>query len=80
MGQIVVRVDDELLRSVDELITDGLFESRSDAARLALRRLVDIERRRKVGEAIVEGYRRQPQDEHLWNDRATVSMISEEPW
>lgn len=80
MGQLVVRIDEELLRSVDALIDDGLFESRSEAARAALSRLVDTERRRRVGEAIVEGYRRRPQDETLWSDHATLQMISEEPW
>ena len=80
MGQLVVRVDEGLLRAVDELIAEGQFESRSDAARAALSRLVDVERRRRVGEAIVDGYRRQPQEETVWNDRATVQMISDEPW
>lgn len=80
MSQLVVRIDDELLRSVDALIDAGLFESRSEAVRMALGQLVDTERRRRVGEAIVEGYRRQPQDETLWTDRATVEMILEEPW
>lgn len=80
MSQLVVRIDGELLRSVDALIDDGLFESRSDATRVALGQLVDTERRRRVGEAIVDGYRRQPQDEALWSDRATVEMILEEPW
>lgn len=80
MSQLVARIDEELLRSVDELIADGLFESRSDAVRVALGQLVDATRRRRIGEAIVEGYRRQPQDESLWSDRATVEMILEEPW
>lgn len=80
MSQLVVRIDEELLRSIDALIDDGLFESRSEAARVALDQLVDTERRRKIGEAIVEGYRRQPQDQTLWSDRATVEMILEEPW
>lgn len=80
MSQLVVRIDEELLRSVDALIDGGLFESRSEAARTALSRLVETERRRRVGEAIVEGYRRQPQDETLWSDDATVRMISDEPW
>lgn len=80
MSQLVVRIDDDLLDAVDELIALGLFESRSDAARTALFQLVDSERRRRVGEAIVAGYRRRPQDDTLWNDQATVQMICEEPW
>ncbi|MDQ3671203.1 MAG: hypothetical protein M3364_02015 [Actinomycetota bacterium] len=35
-----------------------------------------------VAEAIVEGYRRQPQtDEEVgWSDQAAIRMIKEEPW
>ena len=56
--------------------------SRSDAVRKALRALVDAERRRAVGAAIVEGYRRQPQtdDDLGWGDDMTRAMIAEEPW
>ena len=40
------------------------------------------QRRRAVGEAIVEGYRRLPQtdDEFARSDEATAAMIAEEPW
>jgi hypothetical protein len=43
---------------------------------------VDRHRRRRIGEAIVEGYRRHPQTEEEigWADEATVRMIAEEPW
>lgn len=82
MTQIVVRVDDELARQVDRLVHAGVVESRSDAVRRALRALVDVERRRAVGAAIVEGYRRQPQtdDGPGWGDEMTRAMIAEEPW
>lgn len=59
----------------------GIVVSRSDAVRRALRALVDAERRRAVGAAIVEGYRRQPQTDDLgWGDDMTRAMIAEEPW
>lgn len=82
MAQLVTRIDDDLANELDELVLEGVAESRSDAVRQALRALLDRHRRRKVGEAIVEGYRRQPQtDEEVgWADEATVRMIAEEPW
>ncbi|CAN5783331.1 hypothetical protein BH20ACT14_BH20ACT14_02680 [soil metagenome] len=82
MAQLVTRIDDDLAKELDELVLEGVAESRSDAVRQALRALLDRHRRRKVGEAIVEGYRRQPQtDEEVgWADEATVRMIAEEPW
>ena len=61
MRQYVVQIDDELSRQVDLLVVTGIVQSRSDAVRRGLRRLVDDERPRAVGAAIVEGYRRVPQ-------------------
>ena len=63
MSQLVTRIDDDLAREVDALVSEGVVESRSDAVRQGLRELVDRHRRRRIGEAIVEGYRRQPQTE-----------------
>jgi Arc/MetJ-type ribon-helix-helix transcriptional regulator len=82
VSQLVTRIDDELAREIDALVAEGVAASRSDAVRQALRALVDQHRRRKIGEAIVEGYRRLPQtDEELgWTDQAAIRMIEEEPW
>ena len=82
MMQIAVRLEDELVAQVDQLVRSGVATSRSHAVRDALRALVDQQRRRSVGEAIAEGYRRLPQtdSELAWSDEATVAMIAEEPW
>jgi metal-responsive CopG/Arc/MetJ family transcriptional regulator len=82
VSQLVTRIDDDLARDLDSLVADGVVESRSEAVRQALRELIDRHRRRKIGEAIVEGYLRQPQtDEELgWTDAAAIRMIEEEPW
>jgi Arc/MetJ-type ribon-helix-helix transcriptional regulator len=60
--QIAVRVDQRLVEQLEELVAEGRFETKADAIRTAIEALVDVERRRKIGEAIVEGYRRIPQD------------------
>jgi Arc/MetJ-type ribon-helix-helix transcriptional regulator len=82
MAQLVTRVSDELLARVDELVADGVIESRSDAVRIGLRRVVDEYRRQRIADAIVAGYRDRPQapDEAGWPDEATVAMIGDEPW
>ena len=82
MAQLVTRIGDELAAEVDALVADGVVESRSDAVRLGLRRIVDEHRRRSTAEAIVEGYRAWPQSdgEIGWPDAATVGMIADEPW
>lgn len=80
MSQIVARLDEDLVRHVDQLVEDGTFESRSEAVRVALSALVDRYRRERIGAQIVDGYIAQPQDETWWTDEATVRMIAEEPW
>ena len=82
MSQLVTRIDDDLARDIDVLVAEGVVASRSEAVRQALRELIDRHRRRKIGDAIVEGYLRQPQtDEELaWTDEAARRMIEEEPW
>ena len=82
MPQLVTRIPDALAEKVDELVATGVVASRSDAVRLGLEHLVDRERRRQIGQAIVDGYTRMPQteDELLWTDEDTRRMIEEEPW
>jgi Arc/MetJ-type ribon-helix-helix transcriptional regulator len=76
------RVSDELLAQVDELVAEGVVESRADAVRVGLRAIVDVHRRRKTGDAVVAGYRARPQtaSEISWADGATMDMIAGEPW
>lgn len=82
MAQLVTRLDDRLLGDVDALVADGVVASRSEAVRVALERLVDLHRRRRIGAAIAEAYRRRPQsdDELAGLDEATRALVAEEPW
>lgn len=82
MTQIVTRIPDDLATQLDDLVERGVVESRSEAVRQGLRRLVDDDRRAQVAQKIVDGYRRIPQDDDdgLWSDSATIAMIAEEPW
>jgi Arc/MetJ-type ribon-helix-helix transcriptional regulator len=82
MAQLVARLTDDLLAEVDRLVAEGVVGSRSEAVRMGLERLVDQQRRRRVGNAIVDAYRRRPQaDEELAGlDEATRALVDEEPW
>jgi Arc/MetJ-type ribon-helix-helix transcriptional regulator len=82
MAQLVARLDDDLMAEVDRLVADGVVANRSEAVRLGLRRLVDQQQRQRVGAAIVEAYRRQPQaaEELAGLDAATRALVNEEPW
>lgn len=82
MTQLVARIDDDLARSIDRLIAEGVVESRSDAVRKGLQALIDSTRRRRTADEIIAGYTQQPQTENevAWADQATVQMIADEPW
>ena len=82
MTQLVTRVDDELVREIDQMVAAGEVASRSEAVRVALLDLIDRRRRERIGTQIVEAYRTRPQDEHEvgWSDDATSRMIAQEPW
>ena len=82
MTQIVTRVDEGLAEEVDELVADGVVQSRSDAVRIGLEWLVERHRRERIGSAIVESYRGQPQtkEELAGVEEATRALIEEEPW
>jgi Arc/MetJ-type ribon-helix-helix transcriptional regulator len=82
MAQFVTRLDDDLVRAIDELVEHGVMESRSDAVRRGLQILVDNFRRQRIADDIVAGYQRLPQTdaEMGWADASTVALIGEEPW
>lgn len=82
MAQVVVRLPDDLAAAVDELVADGVMASRSEAVRVGLERLVDRHRRDRIGQEIVDAYRRLPQTEEelAWTDEAARRMIADEPW
>lgn len=80
--QIAVRIPDELAEELDAVVRRGAYGSRAEAVRSAIATLVEKDRRTRVGEAIAEGYRRQPQtdDEVAQATRAAIASIEEEPW
>lgn len=80
--QIAVRLSDDLAGRLDEAVRRGAFPSRAEAVRVAIGELLDSLRRRELGAAIVEGYRRQPQsdDEVAAAEDAAIRSINEEPW
>jgi metal-responsive CopG/Arc/MetJ family transcriptional regulator len=82
MAQVVTRLDDELVASLDGLVADGVVASRSEGVRVALEKLVDEQRRSRTGAEIVAGYERCPEtDEELAQaEQATRGLIEEEPW
>jgi metal-responsive CopG/Arc/MetJ family transcriptional regulator len=80
--QLAIRLPDDLLRDLDWVIVRLNYDSRAEAMRDALVKLIDQERRRQIGEQIAEGYRRMPQTEEeiAGADQAMIDSINEEPW
>lgn len=81
--QIAIRLPDELADALGRLVgPEGPFVTKADAVRTAIEDLVDREERRRIGEAIAEGYRRIPETEEelaeAWRD--SIESIEEEPW
>lgn len=82
MAQVVTRLDEQLVADLDTLVAEGFVASRSEGVRIALEKLIDEQRRRRIGAEIVAGYERIPEtDEEIKQaERATRAMIEEEPW
>jgi Arc/MetJ-type ribon-helix-helix transcriptional regulator len=80
--QIVVRLQDALAESLEELVASGRFETKAEAIRTALEVLVEAERRGRVGALIADAYRRVPQDDQEVEaaTRAAIRSIHGEPW
>jgi metal-responsive CopG/Arc/MetJ family transcriptional regulator len=66
--QLAIRLPDDLLKDLDWVVHRLQYDSRTEAMRDALVRLIDQERRRAIGEQIAEGYRRMPQTEEEMAD------------
>jgi len=80
--QLAIRIPDELLQDLDWVVRRLNYESRTEAMRDALVKLIDHERRRHLGEEIAEGYRRMPQTEAEISDsdQAFIDSVNDEPW
>ena len=80
--QLAIRLPDDLLRDLDWVILRLNYDSRAEAMRDALIKLIDQERRREIGEQIAEGYRRMPQTEEEISSayESLRQSIDEEPW
>jgi len=80
--QIAIRIPSELAKQLDEMVARGRFETKAEAVRSAIRSMVEADRRREIGQRIIDGYRRVPQtdDEVSAATEAALRSIHEEPW
>lgn len=80
--QIAVRLPEELLLELDDLVSRGVYESRAAAVRAGIEAITDLERRRQTDRAVIEGYRRAPatRAERQAAIGSLRDAILEEPW
>jgi Arc/MetJ-type ribon-helix-helix transcriptional regulator len=80
--QIAIRLPEELLVQLDDLVRDGVYESRAAAVRAGIETVMELERRRRLDRAVVEGYRRVPPTpaERAAAIASLREAIAEEPW
>jgi Arc/MetJ-type ribon-helix-helix transcriptional regulator len=79
---ITLRMPDDRVARIDELVRAESYESRASFIVEAINRLVDEIEQREIDRQIVEGYTRVPQtDEELrWAEASALDSIREEPW
>lgn len=63
MTQIAVKLSDDLLREVDDLVAQGVFASRFSVVRSGLEAVVFAQRDRAVDQAYADGYRDIPESD-----------------
>ena len=82
MTQLVTRVSTELAADIDDAVSAGLANSRSDLVRIAIVELLARRKHEEVIRLTREAYLRQPAtDEELATaDANGREMIAEEPW
>lgn len=77
--QVLVQLSDELVASLDERAARRGV-SRSELVRRAVEAYVTSDEDAEIDRAIVEGYRRIPQEDDSWSDGLLDEQLAEESW
>jgi Arc/MetJ-type ribon-helix-helix transcriptional regulator len=80
--QVPTRFDNSQLVRLDQLVAEGLADSRSEVIRLAVDALHDAHRRRVLGQTIADAYRLKPQtdSEDAWAMANAIALTEAESW
>ena len=79
---VPTRFSQEELALIDDLVAQGIGDSRSAVIRQAIHQLADLVRRARIGAEIAASYREHPQtpeDDDLAMANA-IAMTEAEPW
>lgn len=80
--QIAVKLSDELVGRIDDLVAQGVFPSRSAAVREGLEAVLRAQRRSLVDRGYRQGFREVPETDSELEEarRLAVEAIHDEPW
>lgn len=80
--QIAVKLPETTLAALDRLVANGRFQSRSEAVRVSLDRVLREARAEELDRAFAAGFTRHPErpDELAEAQRLAVDAIEDEPW
>lgn len=80
--QIAVKLPDDVLARVDQLVSEGLFPSRSAAVRRGLEAILQARASQVIDRAYEEGYGKFPETDEEMREatRLAIESINEEPW
>jgi len=77
--QTLIQLTDRLLAALDQYAAQ-VGRSRSDVIRSAIERYLDEVLQDEIDRAVVEGYRRIPQEPDAYVEAAARDSIAAEPW
>lgn len=82
MTQVAVKLPDDLVHEIDQLVSQGYFPSRSSVIRRGLESVVRAHRARVIDEAYAQGYAAIPETEEEIAEatRGAVAAINDEVW
>ncbi len=80
--QIAVKLPDAVVATIDDLVAQGRFDSRSAAVRAGLDMVTRHARDDAIDRAVTDGFRRFPESPQELRDahRLAIDAIEEEPW
>jgi Arc/MetJ-type ribon-helix-helix transcriptional regulator len=80
--QIAVKLSNQIVAAIDELIAEGRYDSRSAAVRAGLDMVTRQARAERIDRAFTDGFRRMPErpEELREARRLAIEAIDDEPW
>jgi Arc/MetJ-type ribon-helix-helix transcriptional regulator len=74
---IAVRLPEETIDGLDQLVAEGWYVTRSEGIKDALDKLLELFERKRIDDAIIASYERLPEtsDELEWAERSANDMI-----